>query len=448
MRMAPRMSKGTTEPRIGPVPFSTEWIDDPPAPERPRRVPVRAGWLTSSLPSWLPSERLFSAILVLVIILGTAAFSSGVSVTRQLDAPDVATTGGADTTTGETATGRTDPNGSADLAIVAPTEASAASAGSDATTNGDPTGTAPRDNAVVGATTGNAAGGTTADPGTTGGDEASAAGPALLDQDAASDLLPANRIVAFYGHPHADNMGVLGTESIDDLYQGIMEKVADWEAADPSRPVIPAFEIITSVAQGDPGEDGDFLLDTDTETIQEYIDFAAQHDMLVFLDTQIGRRSIPDEIDRLRPLLENPNVHLALDPEFAMDEGEVPSIDLGEIDASDINDAQQAMADLSAELGIPPKIVLVHQFHYTMIEHKENIADVPGVELVIHADGHGDPASKTVTYEVMVTDWIDRIAFFAGFKVFMDNNEVNDDPEMTPADMMALGPPPDIITYQ
>jgi len=73
---------------------------------------------------------------------------------------------------------------------------------------------------------------------------------------------------------------------------------------------------------------------------------------------------------------------------------------------------------------------------------------VPGVELVIHADGHGDPDAKRVTYEVMVTDWVGRITFFSGFKVFMDNNEVNDDPEMTAEDMMTLEPPPDIITYQ
>ena len=90
MRMGPRMSRGNTEPRIGPTPFSAEWIDDPPAPERPRRVPVGKVWLPASLPAWLPSERLVSAVLVLVIILGTAAFSSGAAPGRQLPAPDLA----------------------------------------------------------------------------------------------------------------------------------------------------------------------------------------------------------------------------------------------------------------------------------------------------------------------------------------------------------------------
>lgn len=441
MRMGPRMSKGRTEPRIGPMPFSTEWIDDPPPPTRPRRVPVGQGWLPASLPGWLPSERLLSAFLVLVIILGTAAFSSGSPASRELSAPDPAGAVSADTgiitESGGVATG--DPVGQPGVgaAVAASTETSS-QAGA---------------NTGIGRAIGSASGtdgtgtGVAADAAAVAGDEQSVAS-APLDQDASANLLPDSRIVAFYGHPHEGAMGILGTTTIQDLYDQIMVKVADWEEADPSRPVIPAFEIITSVAQADPQADGSFLSDTDFETIQEYIDFAADHDMLVFLDTQIGRRSIPDEIDRLRPLLEQPNVHLALDPEFAMDEGEVPSIDLGEIDASDVNDAQRQMADLSAELGIPQKLLLVHQFHYSMIENKENVEDVPGVELIIHADGHGAPEEKQTTYAVMVTEWIDQITFFSGFKVFMDNNEVNDTPEMTPADMMALDPPPDIITYQ
>lgn len=435
------MTKGNTEPRIGPTPFSTEWIDDPPPPERPRRVPVGKSWLPSSLPGWLPSERLLSAVLVLIIILGTAAFSSGAAPGRQLSAPDLAPdtsdigpgadiTDSVDVPAGTTGGAAVDPAGqSGDVSVVGASNENETQVGADAN---------PGIGDVVGAS------GRTA--GTGAADDTQAAAP--LDQDADANVLPTNRIVAFYGHPHEGAMGILGTTSIQDLYDQIMVKVADWEEADPSRPVIPAFEIIASVAQADPLSDGSYLSDTDFETIQEYIDFAADHDMLVFLDTQIGRRTIPEEIDRLRPLLEQPNVHLALDPEFAMDEGEIPSIDLGEIDASDVNDAQQEMADLSAELGIPQKLLLVHQFHYTMIENKENIVDVPGVELIIHADGHGAPPEKQVTYEVMVTEWIDQITFFSGFKVFMANNEVNDDPEMSPADMMALDPPPDIITYQ
>ena len=445
MRMGPRMTKGNTEPRIGPAPFSAEWIDDPPAPERPRRVPVGKGWLPSSLPGWLPSERLLSAVLVMVIIVGTAAFSSGATPGRQLPAPDLAG-GGTDVT--DLVEERTDgpvpaEQGDDEVAVVvtetpADDVASAGTSGDARSADASPSDRT--DATTTDATTMDEAGTATVDPG--------AAGRAPVDQDASENVLPANRIVAFYGHPHDGALGILGTTTMDDLYDQIMVKVADWEAADPSRPVIPAFEVITSVAQGVPGNDDSFLLDTDFETIQEYIDFAADHDMLVFLDTQVGSRSIPDEIDRLMPLLEQPNVHLAIDPEFAVDPGETPGDDLGEIDAADVNDAQQRMADLSAELGIPQKLVLVHQFHYTMIENKENVEDVPGVELIIHADGHGGPEEKTVTYEVMITQWIDRITFFSGFKVFMDNNEVNDEPEMSPDDMMELDPPPDIITYQ
>src|SRR5215213_8739890 len=131
-------------------------------------------------------------------------------------------------------------------------------------------------------------------------------------------LLPDYRIVTFYGHPHDPGMGIVGEHEIEQLVEILREEAANYAAADPSRPVIPGLEIIATVAQPVPGSDGTYILDTDTETLTEYIDFAAEHGMVVILDLQVGRSTVAAEIEKVRDLLALPNVHLAIDPEFAV----------------------------------------------------------------------------------------------------------------------------------
>ena len=113
-------------------------------------------------------------------------------------------------------------------------------------------------------------------------------------------LLPDYRIVTFYGHPHDPGMGIVGEYEIEQLAEMLREEAANYAAADPSRPVIPALEIIATVAQRVPGSDGTYILDTDTETLTAYIDFAAEQGMVVVLDLQVGRGTVAAEIEKVR----------------------------------------------------------------------------------------------------------------------------------------------------
>jgi hypothetical protein len=254
-------------------------------------------------------------------------------------------------------------------------------------------------------------------------------------------LLPDYRIVTFYGHPHDPGMGIVGEHEIEELADMLREEAANYAAADPSRPVIPGLELIATVAQRAPGSDGTYILDTDTETLTEYIDFAAEHGMVVVLDLQIGRGTVAAEIEKVRELLARPNVHLALDPEFAVAEGEIPGEYIGSVDAESITYAQKVLAEISATNGIPPKMLIVHQFREDMIRGKNQLAPVPGVQLVIDADGYGAPELKTAVYNFLVRD---EPIEFAGVKVFYGQ----DVPLMTPQEILALVPAPDVIIYQ
>jgi hypothetical protein len=254
-------------------------------------------------------------------------------------------------------------------------------------------------------------------------------------------LLPEHRILTFYGFPGNPDMGILGEYDMQRTLELLREQAAAYEAADPSRPVLIAFEVIASVAQAEPQSDGSYLLDTPGEVLDEYAAFAEANGILLFLDVQIGRRTVQAEIEGLRPWLERPFVHLALDPEFAMREGEIPGQHIGQIDASDIALTQQYLVDLTTELGLPPKVLIVHQFHYTMIENKDQVQPMAGVQLVIDADGWGTPAEKKATYDVVIGQ---QPIEFHGMKLFYQQ----DVPLMTPEEILDLEPVPDLIIYQ
>lgn len=264
-------------------------------------------------------------------------------------------------------------------------------------------------------------------------------------QPVGQGLLPAYRLLTYYGFPTNPYMGILGEYGVDGDLDGLrtalLEQAVGYEAADPTRPVLPGFEVIASVAQAEPMSDGSFLVHTDAELVRQYVDYTAEHGMPLVLDYQFGRTSIEDELAAAEEWMAYPHVHLALDPEFKMRSGELPGVDIGQITGAEVSLAQEWLADFCARNELPPKVLIVHQFHYSMIEDKETIAPVQGVQLVIDMDGHGPPWMKADSYEVVVTQ---QPIEFHGMKLFYPF----DDPLMTPAEVLAFSPPPDVVIYQ
>ncbi|MGI9252491.1 MAG: hypothetical protein ACR2J8_01995, partial [Thermomicrobiales bacterium] len=150
---------------------------------------------------------------------------------------------------------------------------------------------------------------------------------------------------------------------------------------------------------------------------------------------------VPAEIEKVRRLLERPHVHLALDPEFAIAEGQKPGTHIGELTAAQITEAQNILAALVTEKGLPPKILIVHQFLENMILGKQELQPVAGVQVVIESDGFGTPALKQQVYEVLITN--DEYEY-SGIKHFYKQ----DVPVMTPAATLDLDPSPDLVIYQ
>jgi len=363
------------------------------------------------LPAWLPNERTLTAGLVLLLVLVVAL---GAGRGAQLSGAPAGPPG------------ETDGNAS-QLAAIAP------SAGLDSV---DPAATAAATVIPV-PTVPPPAPSPTYVPAPHPGSPVAAYTSRQID----GALLPDYRILTYYGHPLDENMGIVGEYPKEEVLALLRAEAANYEAVDPTRPIIAAFEVIATVAQPEPQNDGTYLLETDPETIQEFIDFAAANDAIVILDVQIGRSTVADQIEVVRPYLEQPNVHLGLDPEFAIAEGETPGLHIGAITAAQVTYAQETLAALAADRGIPPKLLIVHQFREDMIVGKPEIRPVPGVQLVLDADGFGAPELKTEVYNILVRD---EPIEFAGIKLFY----TQDNPVMTPAQILALSPSPDVIIYQ
>jgi hypothetical protein len=259
-------------------------------------------------------------------------------------------------------------------------------------------------------------------------------------------VLPAKRIVAFYGNPLSKKMGVLGEYPKDQMLAMLDREVARWAKADPSRPVVPALHLIVTVAQGAPGKNGLYRLWMRDSLVNEVHSWAKAHHALFFIDVQVGKSTVPAELPRLRPFLENPDVHLAIDPEFSMaPSGRVPGQKIGTLDAKDINWAVDFLDEIARSKNLPPKILIVHRFTRGMVTNATKIRFTPHVQVVMDMDGWGPPWLKFDSYHDYVKA---EPVQFTGFKLFFHNDTKTGDPLLTPAEVLRLTPRPLYIQYQ
>ncbi len=261
-------------------------------------------------------------------------------------------------------------------------------------------------------------------------------------EDRTGGPLVEHRLVSYYGHPFSEAMGVLGQLEPEAMVEELKEQAEAYTKIDPDLPATPTIELIASVAQSTPGSGGNYLTRTPTEVIEEYAKLAEENGCLLLLDVQIGHSTIADEVEVLMPFLERDHVHLAIDTEYDMAPGEVPGEQLGSSSGEEIMDAARTLSDLVEEKELPPKVLVIHQFAYSMITNKEAIEPVSNVEIVLHADGFGTPKQKIKKYDALVRD---QPIQYGGFKLFYEQ----DARMLAPRQVLeVLEPNPAVVSYQ
>jgi hypothetical protein len=251
-----------------------------------------------------------------------------------------------------------------------------------------------------------------------------------------------NDILAFYGHPLSKNMGILGRYSKEELDDRLTKLAGEYGAVSGGRGVIRAFYLIYGTVWPE-GEIGVLK----ESVIKEYVEYALERGIMVFLDHQIGRYDPLEALKKMLPWLRYPNVHLALDPEWRTDK---PMREIGSVRAEEINQAQEIIENYLAANDIKEeKILVIHQFNWRMISGREKVAsNFPRVRLIHCADGFGSPdiKKKSYAYNAQAAN-----IPLKGFKLFYNFDIPGagyDAPLLSPREVYELTPRPYIIMYQ
>lgn len=267
--------------------------------------------------------------------------------------------------------------------------------------------------------------------------------PAVIDAALdARPLLERAQVVALYGYPGIPAMGDLGKYTPDEAAAEVRRLVWVYDSLNGDRGAVGALDLIVSVAQAGRTPDGTYLSRLDPAIIASYVEAARRNSVLLILDTQLGTVDPLEEARRLEPFLTEPFVHLALDPEFALRaRGGAPGRVIGSVDAAEVNAVQSYLAGLVRQHGLPPKLLVVHQFRADMLTASAPWQDLPEVQRVIDVDAWGNLATKLGAYAAFGSP---PTAPYAGLKLF----EGWDVPLLAPSEVLALPRQPDLVIYQ
>jgi hypothetical protein len=252
-------------------------------------------------------------------------------------------------------------------------------------------------------------------------------------------ILPRKRVVAFYGAPQDRELGVLGIGTPRLAAEKLERQARPY--ARPGRPVLPAFELIAAIVTSEAGDGGDHSMRQEPATIRRYLRAARAHKMLTLLDIQPGYAPFLQEAQALEQFLKEPDVSLALDPEWSMDPPQLPGREIGSTNAATINEVSRYLSAIVRRYDLPQKLLVVHRFTSDMIQAEHDLERHPGVALVVNVDGFGDQPNKISKYNEFTQDLRRR---FNGFKLFYEE-DVN---LMKPKQVLRLSPQPDLVVYE
>lgn len=267
--------------------------------------------------------------------------------------------------------------------------------------------------------------------------------PPKMPDPLPGSILPAKRIIAFYGNPLSKRMGILGEFETAEMLRKLDAEVAAWNKLDPAHPVQPALHLIAMVADPHPGQSGRYRTRMDSALIEKVYGWAKSRNALLFVDLQVGQSTLQYELPWIEKFLIRPDVHLGIDPEFSMKNGGIPGKRIGTYDAADINYAIRFMSKLVEKHNLPPKILVVHRFTPKGLTNYRNIKLDARVQVVVHMDGFGAPWLKRDTY---YRDIKREPVQFAGWKQF--TKAKNDKPSTPREAILRLWPVPLYIQLQ
>ncbi|HSX32764.1 MAG TPA: hypothetical protein VLF91_00280 [Candidatus Saccharimonadales bacterium] len=255
-------------------------------------------------------------------------------------------------------------------------------------------------------------------------------------------LSGAYRFVALYGTPGDPALGALGEQSLTDTVTRIKSIAALYQPLS-SAPIYPTFEIISTVASASPTDDNDYSRPIDLSLLRDWVETAQANGIYVVLDLQPGRADFLTQAKQYEALLREPNVGLALDPEWRLAPTQVPLEQIGSVSAVEVNSVSDWLAALVDEHKLPQKLFVLHEFRLNMLPDRSSIDTTrPELSYIIQMDGQGTPSAKQDTWQAITA--LPPVHTNFGWKNFY----TKDTPILDPAATMQITPTPWYISYQ
>lgn len=255
-------------------------------------------------------------------------------------------------------------------------------------------------------------------------------------------LFPHYRLVSLYGTPDVPQLGALGAQDSVASVARVKALAAQYQPLT-AQTILPSFEIIATVASSSPTENSDYSYEIDSPKLQQWIAVARDNGVYIVLDLQPGRSDFLTQAKSIEPLLAEPNVGLALDPEWRLRSDQLPLQQIGSVDIGEVNDTAHWLASLVRSHHLPQKLFLLHQFRLDMIPDRAQL-DTSQSELAyaIQMDGQGTQLAKLNTWDTIMSNPPANVYF--GWKNFYEK----DSPIRSPQDTFALNPQPWYVSYQ
>lgn len=109
---------------------------------------------------------------------------------------------------------------------------------------------------------------------------------------------------------------------------------------------------------------------------------------------------------------------------------------------AEVQEVADWLAELTRDVRLPQKLLVLHQFRFSMLPDRDSIVAPPELPVVVHMDGQGPISAKYDTYDAITRGVEDR--WLWGWK----NPYDEDSPTPTPVEVLALEPVPVLVTYQ
>lgn len=256
-------------------------------------------------------------------------------------------------------------------------------------------------------------------------------------------IFPRYRLVGYCGTPGAPELGKLAGNLAARAKE--IAKLGEQYAGD--REALPTFELIAVVVQGVEGPDKKWRRRVPGSVVDDYLKAARAAKGILLLNIQPGHSDFMTEVKAFEGWLREPDVGVALDPEWAMTSPKQrPGVHWGQTTGEVVSEVAAYLSGIVAEHKLPEKVLVFHQVNDHVFKNEQALRSAPGVVIVKSVDGLGLTGAKIKTYQYLIKSMPADVR--PGFKLFFDEDVKYGGRLMAPKEVMALSPVPDYVMYE